>query len=351
MLFRYILFHYVKNMLILLFTLTGLFTGLDFLIGGTSLPSFNIKVLYIFNRWQESLNLLYPLAIIFGAIWTKISFIKQNTLGALYALGVSRIELFKPFLFASLFTYFLFVGLNFTSFATASDVANALKKKQYHTVKNTEDLFFKYDDSFVYIKTLIPVEKKLESLTLFRLKDYKVFEIIEAKEAEYIGSEWLAKGIKRQKIISQDGKKRLKIDYLDTLVTLKDYNPKILNSIYENKKLTLYESVIAKKLLSTQGVGTYKVRADVYNRVVTPLFSIALLMILLFRFPFHARYINIVTVTTKALAGTLFIWGIMFAAYRMGLNGVVSPEIAMILPVLLLWIFAIYSLIESKNRI
>jgi len=350
MLFRYILFHYTKNMLILLFTLTGLFTGLDFLIGGTNLPSFNIKVLYIFNRWQESLNLLYPLAIIFGGIWTKISFIKQNTLGALYALGVSRVELFRPFLFASFLTYLIFVGLNFTSFASASDVANALKKHKYN-IKNTQDLFFKYNNNFVYIKTLIPPEKKLKNLTLFKLKDNKVVEIQEAKEAEYIGSEWLAKDIKRQIIISNNGEKRLKIEKLKSLYTLKNYNPKILNSIYENKKLTLYESIIAKNLLSTQGIETNKIRADIYNKTVIPLFSIALLMILFFRFPFHARYINIVAVTTQALGGTLFIWGILFASYRMGLNGVISPEIATIVPMLLIWSYAIYTFSQAKKRI
>ncbi len=348
--FKYVLFHYAKNMLILLFTLTGLFTGLDFLIGGTNLPSFNIKVLYIFNRWQESLNLLYPLAIIFGGIWTKISFIKQNTLAALYALGVSRTELFKPFFFLSFLTYLVFVGLNFTSFATASDIANALKKRQYHT-KNTEDLFFKYNDNFVYIKTLLPLEKKLKGLTLFKLKNGKVIEILEAKEAKYVGSEWLAQEIKREIIVSQNGEKYLKIERLNSLNTLKEYNPKILNSIYENKKLTLYESIIANKLLSTQGVGTYKVRADIYNKTLMPLFSIALLMILIFRFPFHARYINIVSVTTKALAGTLFIWGVMFALYRMGLNGVVSPELSAIIPIMLLWSYAIYSFIQAKKRI
>ncbi len=114
--FWYVFKHYAKNMLIILLALSFLFTGLDFLIGGSHLSSFNIKVLYIFNRWEESLNLLYPLAIIFGGIWTKISFIKNNTLGALYALGVSRVELFKPFFILSLFTYFIFVGLNFTEF-------------------------------------------------------------------------------------------------------------------------------------------------------------------------------------------------------------------------------------------
>ncbi|MCK4440767.1 MAG: LptF/LptG family permease [Sulfurovaceae bacterium] len=348
--FKYVLFHYTKNMLILLFTLSGLFTGLDFLIAGTGFPSFNIKVLYIFNRWQESLNLLYPLAIIFGGIWTKISFIKQNTLGALYALGISRVELFRPFLFVSFLTYLTFVGLNFTSFALASDVANGLKKHQYNT-RSTEDLFFKYNNSFVYIKTLIPQEKKIINLTLFKLKDNKVIEIQEAKEANYIGLEWLAKDIKRQTVVSKNGEKRLKIEYLDRLKTLKNYNPKILNSIYENKKMTLYESIVAKKLLSKQGISTYKVRADIYNKTIIPLFSIALLMILFFRFPFHARYINIVSVTTQALAGTLFIWGILFASYRMGLNGIISPEVAIFTPILLLWSYAIYTLSKVKKRI
>jgi len=352
MLFRYILFHYVKNMLILLFTLTGLFTGLDFLIGGTNLPSFNIKVLYIFNRWQESLNLLYPLAIIFGGIWTQISFIKQNTLGALYALGVSRTELFRPFLFASLFTYLLFVGLNFTQFATASDVANGIKKGRIYD-KDTKDLFFKYNNSFVYVKKLIPRDKKMANVTIFKLKNYRVYEILEAKEAKYIdkGSYWLAKDIKREIIISKNGEKRLKIEHLDKIDTLKGYNPKILNSIYENKKLTLYESLIAKNLLSTQGIGTDKVRAEIYNIIVIPLFSIALLMILIFRFPFHARYINIVSVTTQALGGTLFIWGILFASYRMGANGVVSPEIAIFTPMVIIWIYAIYTYTQANSRI
>ncbi len=344
--FWYVFKHYAKNMLIILFALSFLFTGLDFLIGGSRLSSFNIKVLYIFNRWEESLNLLYPLAIIFGGIWTKISFIKNNTLGALYALGVSRVELFKPFFTLSLFTYLLFVGLNFTEFAKASDIANSIKKHQYNN-QETNELFFKYNSSFVYIKRLISEDKKIEGLTLFKLNGDKVVEVQEAKEAKYINSHWIATDILVKKIIDN----RLKIEKLDKIETLKEYNPKILNSIYENKKLTLYESLIAKKLLSTQGVKTYKVRAEVYNRTIIPLFSIALLMILLFRFPFHARYINIVNITTKALGGTLFIWGLLFASYRMGLNGVILPEIAIIAPIVALWIYAIYSLIGSKNRI
>jgi lipopolysaccharide export system permease protein len=337
-------------MLTVLLALSSLFTGLDFLIGGTNLPSFNLKVLYIFNRWQESLNLLYPLAIIFGGIWTKIAFIKQNTLGALYALGVSRLELFRPFFFLSLSTYLLFVGLNFTQFATASDTANSIKKGKFN-IQHSEDLFFKYDNSFVHIKNLISKDRRLEGLTIFILQGTRVVEVQEAESAEYNGLEWIAKGVVRKRIVSDGGERRLQIDRVESLKTLKGYNPKILNSIYENRKLTLYESIVAKRLLSTQGIKTVKVRADIYNKTITPLFSIALLTILIFSFPFHARYINIVTTTTKALGGTLFIWGLLFALYRMGVNGVLMPEVAIILPILLLWSYAFLTLGRARRRV
>jgi lipopolysaccharide export system permease protein len=351
MLFRYIAFHYLKNMLIILMGLTGLFAGLDFLMNGSSLPSFNIKVLYIFNKWQESLNLLYPLAIIFGGIWTKIAFIKKNTMGAIYALGVSRITVFKPFLFISLSTYLLFVSLNFTSFAVAQDTARALKKNEYN-IRKSQDLFFKYNNSFVYIGLLLPYEKRLENLTIFELKDNKVVNVISANSASYNGSEWLAEGItQKRKEVDDRGNLTLKIDKSEKINTLKGYNPKILNSIYEEKQLTLYESLIAKRLLSTQGVGTYKVRSDIYRKTIMPLFSIALLMILIFRFPFHARYMNLGGTTIKALGGTLFTWGVLFALQQMGATAVIVPEVATIVPISLLWVYAFYSLGKAKKRI
>jgi lipopolysaccharide export system permease protein len=351
MLFKYIAFHYLKNMLIILMGLTGLFAGLDFLMNGSSLPSFNIQILYIFNKWQESLNLLYPLAIIFGGIWTKIDFIKKNAMGAIYALGVSRVEVFKPFLFVSLSTYLLFVGLNFTSFAVAQDTATALKKNEYN-IQQSRDLFFKYNDSFVYIGLLLPYKQKLENLTIFELEKDKVVKVITANSARYNSSEWLAKGVTQKiKTVDSSGNPILKIEQLEQLVTLKGYHPKILNSIYEGKQLTLYESLIAKELLSTQGVGTYKVRSDIYGKTIMPLFSIALLMILIFCFPFHARYMSIGSTTIKALGGTLFTWGILFALQQMGITAVIVPELAIILPIALLWAYAIYALGKAKRRI
>ncbi len=314
--FWYVFKHYAKNMLTVLLALSLLFTGLDFLMTNSSLPSFNIKVLYIFNRWQESLNLLYPLAIAFGAIWTKISFIKNNTLIALYSLGVSQRDIFKPFLALAILTYVIFVGLNFTQFALASDIARAIKKGRYNISNSTDDMFFKYNSSFIYAKRLIVKESRFEGLKIFIIDGQDVVELQEAKEAIFKDGYWLAKDVTIKRVV--DDKSRLEISHRDTLITLKGYNPKILNSIYENRRLTLYESVMADRLLLAQGITTTKIRADIYSKVLTPLFSITILIILIFSIPSHARYLNMVIVTAQTLGGTLFMWGVLFALNRMG---------------------------------
>ena len=351
MLFNYVAFHYLKNMLIILMGLSGLFTGLDFLMNGTSLSSFNLKVLYVFFKWQEALALLFPLAIVFGGVWTKISFIKQNAIAAMYSLGVTKKRVLKPFFWVSFLVYFLFLVLNFTSFTTAKESAKQLFHNAYD-VSKTEDLFFKYNDSFVYIGTLIPQKYKIENLTIFKMKNHEVVETFTAKEAWYNISEWVAtNALKKTVVEDAQGQKRLKIEKLSILKTLKDYQPKILKSIYDGKTLNLYENIKAMNLVENQGLETASLRADIYGKVFMPLFSVALLLILLLHFPFHARYMNIAMTTTKAIGGTLFVWGILFALLGMGKNGVVNPEIAIILPIVLLWTYALYSLGKSQKRI
>jgi len=132
---------------------------------------------------------------------------------------------------------------------------------------------------------------------------------------------------------------------------LQDYQPKILTSIYNGKELTLDAAIAAKKLLANQGLSTEALRADIYSKIVLPLFSIALMIILILSFPFHARYMNITATTMKALGGTLFIWGILFALQRIGENGTVLPELAIILPVILLFVYALYTFKEAGKQI
>jgi len=351
MLFRYVAFHYLKNMLIILLGLTGLFAGLDFLMNANSLSSFNVKILYSFSRWEEAVNLLYPLAIILGAIWTKISFIKSNTIGSFYALGISRKRLFIPFFVVAFGIYLLMVMLNFTTFAKGKDRADMLKKNQY-AMSPTKDLFFKYNDSFVFIDELIPQMYKIEGLTLFKLRNNRMVAMFEAKEAWYNIEEWIATDVIRKTIVDDSqGNKSLKIEKIGILHTLKEYQPEILKFIYDGQQLTIDEIYKAKILLENQGLKTESLRADMYSRIVTPLFSIALVMILFFSFPFHARYMNMGLFGMQTIGATLFVWGVLFAFHRIGMSGAINPELISISPIVLLWIYAFYTLVQADKRI
>jgi len=351
MFFWYVTKHYFKNILIMLFGLSGLFTGIDLLLNAGSLPSFNLKILYAFNIWQESLNLLFPLALIFAGIMTKLIFIKNNALGAFYALGISRRKLFLPFFITSLGVYLLFSTLNFTSFANAKDSAFMILKNKKVSDEN-QDMFFKYNNSFIYLKEILPFQQKIHDLSIFELNGNRVVKIIEAKEATYEGELWIAKDIiTKQKVSDGNGSFKLEIKSLPTLETLKGYNPKILQSVYYDKQLNLQEMFEAKKLLESQNILTDKIRADIYQKVVVPLFSIALLMIIFFKMPFHARYMNISWVSAYAIGSSLVVWGILFALHRIAQNSVLIPELALILPIILLFIYAFYQLSAVSKKI
>jgi len=112
--------------------------------------------------------------------------------------------------------------------------------------------------------------------------------------------------------------------------------------LYEGKALNILDAYTTWKLLDKQNLSSDKIRASLYDKVVVPLFSIALLLILFFKLPFHARMMNMGAVIALSLAATFVIWGILFGLSQMGANGVLLPELTAIVPVVLLWAYAIY---------
>ena len=85
--------------------------------------------------------------------------------------------------------------------------------------------------------------------------------------------------------------------------------------------------------------------------MVVPLFSIALLVILFFKLPFHARMMNTGIIVALSLGITFGIWGILYGLNQIGTNGVIIPEITAILPISLLSIYAIVVYIKDEKSI
>jgi len=341
--FSYLAKLYVKNLLSILFGLSFAFAMIDYFQHIQNLDvAGNYKILYIFYMWQEALGLLYPLAIVFALIMTKLSLVKHGTMAAFHAFGYSKKKLAAPLLFVASCTYLIFTLLHTTEFSYAKDRADFLLKNEVFAY-NVNDIFFKYNDTFVYVKKLNPIEKKIEDITIFKVKNYKVYYTIHAPVAIFNGKEWDAQNAILKTHIYKDGElEKYTVENKKSIKTLRGYKPKIIKSLYEGKALNIIDAYFTWKLLERQHLNSDKVRVSLYDKVVVPLFSLALLLILFFKLPFHARMINMGSVIALSLGATFIIWGVLFGLGQIGANGVLAPEVSAILPIALLWIYAIY---------
>lgn len=342
--FLYLAKLYTKNFLALLFGLSFAFATIDYFQYSQKLgDSSNYKILYIFYMWQEALGLLYPLVLIFALLITKISLVKNNTMVVLHAFGYTKKQLFYPFFVVALLVYTIFTFLNMTEFAYAKDKANALLKNRYHEY-NINDLFFKYNDTFAYVNRLDPVEKKIYDMTLFKVSEDQVRYTIHAPYAFFDKELWVAKDayIKTHIYDNNGSLQRYSLAFKKRIETLKGYKPKIIESLYEGKALNILDAYNTWQLLALQHLNSEKIRALLYNKTIFPLFAIALVLILFFKLPFHARMMHMGAVVAISLGVTFGIWGLLFGLNQLGSNGLVTPEISSILPVVLLWIYAIF---------
>jgi lipopolysaccharide export system permease protein len=301
--------------------------------------------------WQEALGLLYPLAIVFAVIMTKLTLVKNNTMGALHAFGYNKKRLFSPILAVASITYLIFTFLNTTEFSYAKDKAAILLENELNAY-DVNDLFFKYNDTFVYIKKLDPVEKKIEDITIFKVEGYQVRYTIQAPIAIFDGNEWEAQNATLKTHIYKKGKlQKYSVEHRLNIKTLQGYKPKIIESLYEGKALNIIDAFNTWKLLQRQNLNSDKIRAVLYNKIIVPLFAIALLLILFFKLPFHARMINIGYVIALSLGVTFVVWGILFGLNQIGSNGVLIPEFTAILPIVLLWAYACYVYFKDEKSI
>ena len=350
--FKYLAWLYIKNLLAILFGLAFAFAAIDYFQHIQQLDvSGNYKILYIFYKWQEALGLLYPLTIVFALIMTKLSLVKNNTMGALHAFGYSKRRLLFPFISVAFVTYVIFTFLNTTEFSYAKDRATLLLKNELGAYA-VNDLFFKYNDTFVYIQKLNPVEKVIEDITIFKVEGFQVRYTISSPRAVFDGNQWDAQDAIVKTHHYKEGELQKYIqEFKKHITTLKGYKPKIIESLYEGKALNIVDAFNTWKLLNKQHLNSDKIRASFYDKVIVPLFSLALLLILFFKLPFHARMMNLGVVISLALGSTFVIWGILFGLNQIGSNGVLPPEITAIVPIILLWIYAIYVFIMDEKSL
>ncbi len=342
--FLYLSFKYLKIFMIIFTALVLFYVGFDYIQVSKILPdSANIRMLYIYFTAQFSSEILLPLALVFSMIATKLLLIRSNELVAFYSIGYTKWHVLRPFVIVSLLITVIYVSLHTTKYAYAEEYASSIYNKGTLS-RVTKNLFFKYKDYYIFFETLHPLAKKVDNLRIFHEINRDVVETIRAKEAYYRDDRWYIphaqKFLKNNEIEFED---RIVERFDDkSIEILEGFKPEILDHIQQGKVVySILDAFEAIKLLEEQQSSTDKVYTSLYAMIINPLFAPALILIIFFFVPISSRSLNVTLFSFLALLATLAIWGILFLLRRLTENGMFSPEVGIILPVVLIFISAI----------
>ena len=323
--------------------------GFDYLQNINDLPkSANLLLIYIVYRIFFAIDMLLPLALVFAMITTKIFLIRSNALVSFFSLGYSRTDILKPFIFVSTSIILVFISAHATNFARADEFANNIRKTEQY-LNPTRNLFFTYEDKYIYFSRLFPLQKKAMDVRVFTVKNGVLSEVITSKEAVYRSSEWHLKDAHIIKKPYIEGLKTKDIEISDKkdLAILHDFKPKILDQVYEGKvNFTIGDALDALYLLKNQNINTSQIKSSLYKIFVYPLFVPALITIIFFFVPASSRFLNVSFFSFVAILSTLIVWAVIFMMIEYANNKTVSSEVGVIAPVVLL---IIVSIIQYKR--
>lgn len=344
--FSYIFKLYMRNFIVVLAGIIISVVMIDyFKFTSTNSDTLSWTILYVFYTMEFRLSQFYPLAIVFAAVISYMKLVSTNTLVSLLSFGYTKRQLYLPFVLPAILIYFIMMLLHSSDFAYARERAYSIKHNQ-HNSRAVSDLFFKHNNTFVYVKELDPIGKSIFDLTVFELSNGRVMSEVTLSKAIFDGEYWIGKNAKMTSKRYNASGKLLGIDVSSTqsYKFLKDYKPKVISLIYKGDSLSIVDAVRAYAILKTQGLDSSRIRASLYEKAILPLFSFFIITMLFFRASFYSRYMRKDLVWALSLGGTMILWGLLYALYSLSVSGVLIPEFATLLPVGLLMAGTAYQL-------
>ena len=352
--FNYIAFHYTKYFLIILVALTLFFVGFDYMGNSEKLSiSANLLLIYLVYKTFFAIDMLLPLALVFGMISTKIFLIRSNALVSFFSLGYSRVDVLRPFVVVSGVITMLFIALHsWPNFARADEFSNNIRNTAQY-LNPTRDLFFAYKGKYIYFEELLPLQEKALGIRVFSVKNNSLKSILEAKSASYRDDSWR---IKEADVITKPddltfASSGIKVNAVKDLQILDGFRPKMLDQVYEGKvNFTIKNAIDAILLLENQNIDTSTIRGALYKIFVYPFFAPLLIVIIFFFVPISVRFLNVSLFSFGAILSTLLIWGVLFALVELANNKTISSEVGVILPVFFLALVAIWQWRSHNSR-
>ena len=348
---RYVGWLYFKYFMILFIALTLFYVGIDILTNLKDMPaSANLKLLYFGLTSLTAVNYVLPLALIFALITSKFSMIRSNELVSFYALGIDKNRLIKPPFYIALAITLIYVGLNFTPFAYAYEYGRNIVKLS-NLSRTSSDIFLKFEGKFVYVDSLNPISGEAKDVRIFDIDSSNLRSATFGESAKFIDDAWL---LKNAKIVNLPqniklGEKGLDIKTPNELKTLENFKPKTIESASaESSAITIPDAVDYILAFKDEGVGLNSTKTTLYNLAFAPFFAPFMVLIIYYFLPVTGRFFNLALKSFIFTIASLCVWGALFVMMRFARNGVVSPEVGVLLPIILLGAYAFYLRFGSR---
>jgi len=356
--FRYVALHYLKYFVVILAALSAFMVGFDFMENSSKLPSSaNLVMIYLVYKTFYAIDMLLPLALVFGMIATKVFLIRSNALVAFYSIGYSKNDVLKPFVAVSIMVISIYVSLHATAaFARANEFADNIAKSSSY-LKPTTNLFFTYENKYIFFGQLFPLQQRATDIRVFEIDGSNLKKLVVAKSAYYKNNYWHVPNahILRKPTEISFHSKGISVEEKDTISILQGFKPKILDQVYEGKvNYTITDAIDALLLLTKQKVNVDRIKSALYKTFLNPLFVPSLIIIIFFFVPISQRFLNITLFSFGAILATLMTWAMLFILSELSFNKAISSEVGIALPVLLLFFGALWqwyrhSLPKKKN--
>ena len=348
---RYVGWLYFKYFMILFIALTLFYVGIDILTNLKDMPaSANLKLLYFGLTSLTAVNYVLPLALIFALITSKFSMIRSNELVSFYALGIDKNRLIKPPFYIALAITFIYVGLNFTPFAYAYEYGRNIVKLS-NLSRTSSDIFLKFEGKFVYMDSLNPISGEAKDVRIFDINGSNLRSATFGESGKFIDDAWL---LKNAKIVNLPqniklGEKGLDIKTPSELKTLENFKPKTIESASaESSAITIPDAVDYILAFKDEGIGLNSTKTTLYNLAFAPFFAPFMVLIIYYFLPVTGRFFNLALKSFIFTIASLCVWGALFVMMRFARNGVVSPEVGVLLPIILLGVYAFYLRFGSR---
>ena len=348
---RYVGWLYFKYFMILFVALTLFYVGIDILTNLKDMPaSANLKLLYFGLTSLTAVNYVLPLALIFALITSKFSMIRSNELVSFYALGIDKNRLIKPPFYIALAITLIYVGLNFTPFAYAYEYGRNIVKLS-NLSRTSSDIFLKFEGKFVYVDSLNPISGEAKDVRIFDINGSNLRSATFGESGKFIDDAWL---LKNAKIVNLPqniklGEKGLDIKTPSELKTLENFKPKTIESASaESSAITIPDAVDYILAFKDEGIGLNSTKTTLYNLAFAPFFAPFMVLIIYYFLPVTGRFFNLALKSFIFTIASLCVWGALFVMMRFARNGVVSPEVGVLLPIILLGAYAFYLRFGSR---